>query len=151
MKTYLLLFAATLFVGMTAEAQFVTGQAADIVLGQPNINTGTSPGSASTTTVVPYSVAVDGANSKLFVADEAFNRVLRWNTAGVNSNDPAEAVFGQPLFTTDTASVSQLGMDTPLGVCIAPNGTALFVSEFSSNRVTRFKYAYSITSGSASA
>jgi sugar lactone lactonase YvrE len=151
MKITLLLFAAILFVGLTADAQFTTWQAADIVLGQPDFTTATNPPSASNTTMVPYSVAVDGANSKLFVADENSNRVLRWNTSGVGINDPAEAVFGQPLFTTDTASVTQLGMDTPLGVCMAPTGTTLFVAEATSNRITRFDNAYNITSGSSSA
>ncbi len=151
MKTILLLFAAILFVGISAEAQFNTGDNASIVLGQPNFNTATNPGSPSTTTMVPYGVAVDGANGKLYVADQSFNRVLRWNTAGINSNDPAEAVIGQGSFVTLDADITQTGMDSPSGLCVAPNGTALFVSEFSSNRVTRFDNAQNITSGSASA
>ena len=151
MKTTLLLFAAILFAGITADAQFTTGQTADIVLGQPDFTTATNPGSPTSSNMVPYSVAVDGAHSKLFVADLSFNRILRWHTDGVNSSDAAEAVYGQPDFTHFVADITQTAMDGPSGVCMAPAGTTLYVSEFNSNRITRFNNAYNITSGSSSA
>ncbi len=151
MRTYLLFFAAIILLSVSASAQFSTGQAADIVLGQPDFTTGINPASPSTTTMVPYSVAVDAVNSKIFVADASFNRVLRWSTASVASNDPAEAVFGQSNFTTLDANVSQTGMDFPTGVFIAPGTTILMVADVNGSRVLRFNSAYNITSGSASA
>ncbi|MGA9407355.1 MAG: SMP-30/gluconolactonase/LRE family protein [Bacteroidota bacterium] len=151
MRTYLLFFAAICFLSITVRAQFGNGQAADIVLGQANFNLATPPASPSTTTMVPYSIAVDAANNKVFVADASFNRVLRWSTTSINSNDPAEAVFGQATFITFDANVTQTGMDFPTGVCIAPGTSILLVADVNANRVLRFNNAYNITSGSASA
>ncbi len=151
MKTYLLLFAAILFVSVSANAQFHNGQAADIVLGQPDFYTNTSPASPSTTTMVPYSVAIDPANNKIFVADASFNRVLRWDTTGLANNAPAEAVFGQTDFSGFASDLSQTGMDFPTGVCIAPGTTTLIVADENASRVLLFNSAYNITSGFASA
>ena len=151
MKTTLLLFAAILLVGISADAQFVKGQPADIVLGQPDFVTGTSPGSPSTTAMVPYSVAIDAANGKIFVADASFNRVLRWDTTGLASYAPAEAVFGQSDFSGFASDVSQTGMDFPTGLCLAPGTTTLIVADENANRVLLFNSAFNITSGSASA
>ncbi len=151
MKTYLLLFAALLFVSIAANAQFATGQAADLVLGQPDFNTANNPGSPSTTAMVPYSVTIDPANNKIFVADASFNRVLRWDATGLANDASAEAVFGQSDFSGFASDVSQTGMDFPTGVCIAPGTTTLIVADETGNRVLLFNSAYNITSGSASA
>ena len=150
MRTSLSLFASALLVCVSVYAQFTNGQAADVVLGQPNMTTGTSPGSPSSTAMTPQSVAIDVANGKIYVADATFDRVLRWSSSAVSAS-AAEAVFGQVDFVTlPSPSVTQTSMHYPIGVLV--DGFArLWVVDNLPNRVLRFNSAYNIVSGSSSA
>ena len=88
----------------SAEA-FTNGQAADIVIGQPNFTSnainqgGVTP--AANTLSAPKSVATDSAG-RLYVADSLNIRILRYDPPFA-TNMPAVAVFGQAgSFTTAT-------------------------------------------------
>ncbi len=150
MKTYLLLFAALLFVSVAADAQFIDGQAADLALGQPDVNTVNNTISASQNGLVnPLSVAVDPTTGKIFVADASAYRVLRWPQDPVSGSD-AEAVFGQADFVSGNppVSLSNSNIDYPV-TTIADRSGRLWVVDFLGNRVLRFDNASTITSGSA--
>ena len=96
------------------------GQAPDLVLGQPDLNTRHE---ADLTQGVydadekrmldPVSVTVSGG--KLFVADLGFNRVLIFNSVPTQSYVAADVVVGQPDFSSNTPNNSEALCD-PLGV-----------------------------------
>jgi hypothetical protein len=82
-----------------------SGQAADVVLGQPNFNTlpETEPVKAwlnakATTLFSPVSVTSDG--QRLYVTDLGYDRVLIWNSMPTTNQQPADVVIGQPDMTT---------------------------------------------------
>ena len=150
MRTCAILFAAISLLNLSANAQFTNGQAADLVLGQNNFITNTSPGATNASTFAPQSVAVF-PGGKIFVADIAANRVLRWPSAPVNGS-AAEAVFGQANFADNTAAVEQTRLDVPYSLAIdSLAGNRLWVADLNANRVLRFDNPSSIASGAASA
>jgi hypothetical protein len=67
---------------------------AEIVLG------GVSAGTSDSTFRLPRSVFSDG--TRLFVSDTNNHRILYWSTIPTVNNTPANAVLGQPDFTTGT-------------------------------------------------
>lgn len=106
-------------------AAFTNGQAADLVLGQPNFTSnaanqgGANP--AANTLNAPKSVATDSAG-RLYVADSLNIRILRYDPP-LATNMAAAAVFGQAgSFTTAnqaslvTANAGNLG--NPDGIAI---------------------------------
>lgn len=150
MRTCAILFAAISLLSISAYAQFTNGQAADVVLGQGNFTSNTSPGATNASTFAPQSVAVF-PGGKIFVADIAANRVLRWPSAPANGS-AAEAVFGQANFTDNTAAVTETRLDVPYSLAIdSLAGNRLWVADLNANRVLRFDNPSSITSGAASA
>jgi uncharacterized protein (TIGR03437 family) len=76
-------------------------QPADLVLGQPDLNsaiqpdlTKANPVTSATTLLNPVAVSSDGVH--LFVSDLGNNRVLIWNTIPSHNQAPADVVIGQP-------------------------------------------------------
>ena len=126
--------------------RFRSGDAADLVIGQPNLRTAAanvdSQGSGKptqTSLFAPEGIAVNPYDGTLYVADAGNHRVLRFprpvDQAGRIMPD---AVIGQSNFTTaDSALVSAGSLRTPAGVAIAPNGN-LFVSDSGNNRVLEY-------------
>jgi uncharacterized protein (TIGR03437 family) len=143
--------------------QFVTGQAARLIIGQPTF-TSLDTGSPSAFQLG----AVGGiayANNTLFVVDSnrvqatpVDNRVLIYNNlsnfvlppttpipqgvrcpvcAGDPQTEPAAVVVGQPDFTTITTGQTASTFRTPTGV--ATNGTILVVTDTDNNRVLLWK------------
>lgn len=95
------------------------GQAPDIVLGQPDLNT--RPEADLTQSnyepdernmLDPVSVTV--SNGKMFVADLGFNRVLIFLSIPTANHAPADAVVGQRDFTSDLANDAENLCD-PIG------------------------------------
>ncbi|CAF4558270.1 unnamed protein product [Rotaria sp. Silwood1] len=70
-------------------------QDADVVLGQPNF-TSNSSGSGANQLNLPSGVCSDG--TRLFVVDQANNRILVWNTIPTTNQTPADYVLGQTGF-----------------------------------------------------
>ncbi len=128
---------------------FVNGQPAVGVLGPADLVTRPAATVTASRFNGPNGVALDPATGKLFVADRGNHRVLRWASAAAYANgSAAEAVLGQPDFTTATVGVSAVKMNNPIGLCVDAGGR-LWVGDFSNNRVLRFDGAATKASGSA--
>jgi len=122
------------------------GQPATLVLGQPNFTVSTLAAGASGMDFPVYT-ALDSVTGKVFVADEGNNRVLRFASLGsLSSGATAEAVLGQPNFTSTSHSTSQNTMFFPSAVTLDTNGT-LWVSDGANGRVLRFDNAVNKTNG----
>ena len=127
------------------------GQAADIVLGQPDAtghlpNGGTGIATASTM-AVPSGVHV--AEGKLFVADAGNDRVLIFDPIPSTSGAAASQVLGQTAFG-DRIPASDINDRTRLAgpVALASDGASLFVADRDESRVLAFDLA-ALTSGVA--
>lgn len=111
-------------------------QPADIVLGQPDMNSRTcnNGGLSSASLCWPGGVYSDG--TKLFVVDYSNHRVLIWNTFPTSNKAPADVVLGQPNMTANSANnggVSSRSLSNPWHVYVA--GNKLLVSDYGNNRV----------------
>jgi sugar lactone lactonase YvrE len=144
----LILIAIMLFSQRSATAQFINGQNANGVLGQPDFTT-RAAATSQNGMWNPRGVAVD-ASGNLYVADASNNRVLRFNNAASATNGAsANAVLGQADFTSNTAPISQSVMNYPQGIAIDPTTGKVFVADISNNRVLRFSSTAAANSGSA--
>jgi hypothetical protein len=114
------------------------GQAADLVLGQPNFtsNTANNGGRSAQTLSTPGGVFSDG--DKLYVVDGGNGRVLIWNTFPTVNQQPADLVVGQADMTTvsSTCDASHLIPSTNgnfVGVFVRDG--KLFVADNAGRRV----------------
>lgn len=128
-------------------AQIPNTPSAVSVLGQENFTTGGS-GLSSVKLNGPNGVAVDPVTGKVFVADRANHRVLRWaSDEALNTGAAAEAVLGQADFTTSTSGLNEMKMNNPIGLHIDLEGR-LWVGDFGNRRVLRFDNASQLSSSS---
>ncbi|MBI9091737.1 MAG: hypothetical protein JEZ12_21210 [Desulfobacterium sp.] len=94
----------------------------------------------------PTGLGVDDSG-RLWLADKSNHRVLVFDDAASKANGAnADKVFGQADFTSNTAAVTQNGMDNP-AECSA-YGSYLFVADKGNHRVLRFDNAASKANGS---
>jgi uncharacterized repeat protein (TIGR01451 family) len=114
-----------------------TGMNASNVLGQSTFTT-----SATATTqsgmFSPRMTAYDAAHDRLFVVDQANNRVLVFAGATITDGQSAVNVLGQPNFTSNAIATTQAGMNGPRSVIYDAAHQRLFVSELTNNRVLVF-------------
>ncbi len=139
--------------GQTPPANFSTGQAARLVIGQVNFTTGNF---GTTNTLLGSPTGIAYANGILWVADANRlgalpdnNRVLRFSDVGTYPGplqDPAvigstcgvcrgqgSLVLGQPDFISSNNALTPTGMRNPTGV--ATDGNILVVADTDNNRV----------------
>ncbi len=106
------------------------GQAASVVLGQPDFSTQTqgdltkgTPPATATNMLNPVSVTSDGV--RLFVSDLGQNRVLIWNTIPTANQAAANVALGQVDLTTSIPdhafTLDANGVETPV-MCTVSNG-----------------------------
>lgn len=112
------------------------GQAADIVLGQPDMNSNASNngGVSAQSMAKPSFVYSDG--TRLVVAEEGNHRVLIWNSIPTVSHKAADVVLGQPNMTSAAPNNGGVGAGTlwgPQGVLIS--GGKLFVADYFNCRI----------------
>ncbi len=131
-----------------AQSPLFNNMPAGGVLGQSNFTSNLS-GTGSASLNSPAGVAVDPTTGKLFVVDRYNNRILRWSSSAKMTNgSSAEAVIGQPDFSTVSAGLSAAKLNDPLRVCIDSAGH-LWVSDYLNNRVLRFDNVSSKSTGAA--
>ena len=111
-------------------------QAANFVLGQPNMtsNTVNNGGISAQTLASPRAAIVKGG--KLFVADTSNNRVLIWNTIPTSSQQAADVVLGQPSMTANTSNnggISNKALSSPYDLYC--DGTRLYVADNTNQRI----------------
>ena len=123
------------------------GQVADLVLGPTTFSDNTA-GLGQARMNGPRSTAVDPTTGKVFVCDTNNNRVLRFASWDSLSNgQAAEGILGQTLYTTNAASTTQSGFDTPYGIHV-DSGGRLWVADRQNHRVLRFDNASTKANGS---
>ncbi len=124
-----------------------SSSAADGVLGQPDFVTNTA-GTTAAKMSAPAGVFAD-MNGRVWVADRANNRILRFDAAAAKSNGAvADGVLGQADFTTGTSGTSATAMSAPWGLCLDASGR-LWVADRSNSRVLRFDDAAAKANGAA--
>jgi uncharacterized protein (TIGR03437 family) len=125
--------------------RFRNGDAADFVIGQPNLRTAapnidspgsTTPSATSLSSPAGIVVARDGT---LYVSDSGNNRVLRYpRPVNQNGRITPDAVIGQADFASSTsAAVTSSSLSLPGGLALGPTGN-LFVADRGNNRVLEF-------------
>lgn len=119
---------------------------ADVVVGQPDFQTGTLNfgGTGNTPSAKglrgPQGVWID-ASGRLYVADTQNHRVLIWNSIPTQNGKEADLVLGKPDFITfvqpDLAQAAVDANATSLlnPVSVTTEGTRLFVADLGHNRV----------------
>lgn len=111
-------------------------QLADVVLGQPDLNSGAANrgGAVGAATLSgPRGIFVDDGH--IYVADTANHRILVWNTNEPTSGQPADAVIGQPSPGESQGCVSGR-LCSPQG--FAALGSRIYIVENQNSRVLSF-------------
>lgn len=115
----------------------VSGQPADLVLGQADFESKVAPDPPTATSMNhPSDVVFDG--ERLFVSDSKNNRVMVWNQFPTESNTPADYAVGQGSLATGNChagaeSANQIGLCEPGQLTFA--GGNLFVADRANFRV----------------
>ena len=89
-----------------------TQQAADIVLGQPDMTSGSYINGGISSQSMSYPRAVSYYQGKLFVSDYYNNRILIWNSIPTTSQQVADAQIGQADFSSSDDNAGGLGRDS---------------------------------------
>ncbi len=124
---------------------FSNGEAASLVLGQPNFTTYASALTA-TGLHVPASLKFDSSGN-LWVVDEYNDRVLEY-TAPFSTGEAATTVIGEPDFTTRTSTLTSTGFMGPYGLAFDLSGN-LWVADQFGNRVLEFLKGTGFANGEA--
>lgn len=109
------------------------GEAADIVIGQPNMTSATN-GIDDATMDSPADVSYTGL--QVFVADRGNARVLIFNDLPASNGVAADVVIGQPDFDTNSTGTTQSKFAVTQGVTAIDS--QLFVSDTGNNRFLIF-------------
>lgn len=110
-----------------AVANMNNGEDAVHVLGQADF---TSKAVTSTSSSVgPLGIAYDATTNRLFVADQASNRVAIFDTTTITDNEPAVNVIGQATVTDHTFGISRSRVSTPTDLSVDASGQRLFVAQ----------------------
>lgn len=115
----------------------VNQTAADVVLCQPDMVSGTANngGVTAQSCYQPYSMTVSG--TKLILSDINNSRVLIWNTLPTTNRVAADVVLGQPNMTSNTSNnggVTSQSMSIQ-GRMLSTSGGRLFFADAFNNRV----------------
>ncbi len=124
------------------------GHTASYALGQTSM-TGSAcnqdaggPNPTQSTLCQPADLAVDPANTRLFVTDDQNNRVLVFNySGGFTDGMNASYVLGQSNFTNSGSDTTRFTFTGPQGLAYDAANTRLFVADAQNNRVLVFNVA----------
>jgi hypothetical protein len=112
------------------------GQAADLVLGQPNMTSDIPNNGGISAQTLNYPVAVHSDGTKLFVSDQENHRVLIWNAIPAITQTAADLVLGQPDMVSsaiNNGGISGQTLRYPNGIHSA--GGKFFVADYNNNRI----------------
>jgi hypothetical protein len=127
------------------------GAAADLVLGQPNLTTGTLPTVATASNLrLPSCVWTDG--TKVLVYDQGFNRILIWNSFPTSNGQAADLVIGQADLTSNGSGTAADKLKSAFGtnsLFVSGEGK-LFATDHGNHRILVFDSIPSANSASAS-
>lgn len=121
---------------------FSNGQAAALVLGQPDMNasTGNNGGISASSLLRPFSAVPDGEGN-IWVADSRNYRLLAYTAPNANGQ-AAATVLGQPDFNSGTVQTIGAGtLNIPSDIAVTETGE-LWVSDTGYNRILRFSAPY---------
>lgn len=116
------------------------GQQAQFVLGQPSFFQTVQGGIGGKQLILPFSVAIDPTTGDVYVSDNGGNRILRFRNPFDQGQADANAVFGQPNFTTftvNTGGISASSLRAPRGITVDSSGN-LWIADTDNNRVLRY-------------
>ncbi|PDW01988.1 NHL repeat-containing protein [Candidatus Viridilinea mediisalina] len=111
---------------------------ADYVIGQPNFTSANVAAPSATSLNAPTGLSIDNYN-RLYVSDTGNNRVLFYSNP--LTNPQAEAVFGQPDFTSATANqggVTAASLHAPVAVATDFVTMGVFITDSQNNRVLAY-------------
>jgi DNA-binding beta-propeller fold protein YncE len=104
--------------------------------------TATASGVTAVKMNTPTGVAYNSANTRLFVADQANNRVMVFSVPSGFTNGPsATNIIGQTNTTNHGAATTQSGMNTPGLISYDANAARLFVADTFNERVLVYNVA----------
>ncbi len=115
------------------------GQAADVVVGQPDFTSNTINNGGISAATLNKPLAVGCFGNKLFIADTENSRVLIYNSIPTSNGASADVVVGQPDFSHNTVNNGGIGANTlnrPHGV--TSDGQRLFILDADNRRLLIF-------------
>ncbi|MFI5348202.1 MAG: NHL repeat-containing protein [Elusimicrobiota bacterium] len=113
-----------------------TGEAADLVLGQPDFVSNGSPGTPNARGLAfPQGIAVDAAGD-VWVGDTFNNRAVMYGVP-LSSGMAAALVIGQPDFFSNDAAFGPSGLNEPSGFFV-DSGNELWIADNANSRVLKF-------------
>ncbi|KAK3604998.1 hypothetical protein CHS0354_000663 [Potamilus streckersoni] len=123
---------------------------AEDVIGKKSFTDNTTPSVSKFNFGRVSAVVVDTLNSKVYVADQTNNRVLRYSRSKFVLNGEPEIVIGQVDFNSNISGTTRTTLSQPSGLAVNSRGD-LYVSDFYNNRILRFNSAHLITLNNAPA
>ncbi len=124
---------------------------ATYVLGQTNFTTST-PGLLNNKFNQPNALTIDAANNKLYVAEWANNRVMRFSLPITQNSQLPEAVFGQVNFTSGAANggggTNAAGVSGPFTMNVGTGGD-LWITDVLNNRFVMIPAAHTAANGAS--
>ena len=114
------------------------GASADLVLGQPDLETCTNPASPTDANMEgPGGIWTDG--ERLVILSYPQRRAMIWNTFPTSNNQAADVVLGQPDFTSFVTSDPDTGAQSARTMhpyaSVWSNGIQLAIMDYAHNRV----------------
>lgn len=113
------------------------GEAAVLVLGQPDMTSSTANngGISASSMNYPRSVYFDG--NRLYVIEEGNNRILIWNSFPTTNGQPADAVFGQDDFNSNApnkgGAIGMLTLSSPYDMDMTND--RIYIADRGNNRI----------------
>lgn len=110
---------------------------ADFVWGQAGFTSSTGATTAAGLSQ-PVKVSVNPSSSAVAVSDRNNNRVKIYNATNISTNQSAFRLLGQTTATTNNPSLSQSGLNTPIGAAFHPTNGLLYIADSANNRITSY-------------
>ena len=112
-----------------------SGQAADVVLGQPTfLVAGDSPNANNSAINDPMGIST--FNNRLYVSDGQLHRIAVWNRIPTQLNAPIDAVIGQSDVSTGTANAGGIAVNRlQAPISILPTEVGIYIADTGNGRV----------------